>query len=225
MRFSKKDDDTTRLEQLLAEHRKRPSQHTVDEMFALFLTVPLYYSSLKPEPGPDHFPYLNMKLRGKNEPQTTLKGMAEQALEQGFGVTITQSGKKTDWVFSLGDLIFLARNGVLLSSRGSAGMQSIRLEEDAEVQVGTPGEDILPMAVRKHLRAYIQTALKIKDPKFYLMHNPHDDPPWTIMFNFSRKDFGSDAEYQNAFGRLSWFFPKFVFTGCSENDLHEFYEI
>ena len=93
------------------------------------------------------------------------------------------------------------------------------------MQVGAPNEDIIPMAVRKHLRKYLETVLKITDPKFYLMFNPKDNPPWTMMFNFSRKDFRSDTEYQNAFGYLSWFFPKTVFTGSIENDKNQFFEI
>ena len=73
------------------------------------------------------------------------------------------------------------------------GFQSKKIEEETKVQVGAPNEDIIPMTVRKHLRDYLQTTLKIADPKFYLMFNPKDNPPWTMMFNFTRKDFRDEA--------------------------------
>jgi len=81
-------------------------------------------------------------------------------------------------------------------------------EGEIKVQVGTPNEGIIPMAVRKHLRNYMQTVMKIANPKFYLMFNPMDKPPHTIMFNFSRSDFRNEADYQNTLGSLAWVFSK-----------------
>ncbi len=223
--FFKKKDDTSQLEKLIADFGRTQSPKTLNQMLELFPKVPLYYASWKTELGPDGFPYLNLNLKGENGNQTTLKEIAEKALSEGFGVTINKSVDKAEWVFSLGDFIPLARAGMLVSHTGNVGFQSKRIEEEIKVQVGAPNEDIIPMAVRKHLRNYLQTVLKIADPKFYLMLNPKDNPPWTMMFNFSRKDFRSEAEYQNAFGYLSWFFPKTVFTGSIENDKNQFYEI
>jgi hypothetical protein len=223
--FFKKKDDASQLEKLIADFGRTESPKTLNQMFELLSKIPLYYVSWKTELGPDNFPYLNLKLRGENENQTTLKEIAEKALSEGFGVTINKSANKVDWVFSLGDFIPLARAGMLVSHDGNVGFQSKRLEEETKVQLGAPNEDVIPIAVRKHLRNFLQTTLKIAHPKFYLMFNPKDNPPWTIMFNFSRKDFRSEAEYQNAFGYLSWFFPKTVFTGSIENDQNEFYEI
>jgi hypothetical protein len=225
MSFFKKKDDTTQLEKLIADFGRKQSSSTLNQMFELFPKVPLYYASLKTEPGPDNFPYLNLKLRAENENQTTLRDMAEKALTEGFGVTINKSASNVDWVFSLGDFISLARAGVLVSHSGNVGFHSKKIEEETKVQVGAPNEDIIPLAVRKHLRNYLQTTLKIADPKFYLMFNPKDNPPWTMMFNFTKRDFRSDAEYQSAFSYISWFFPKTVFTGSIENDPNQFYEI
>jgi len=225
MMFFKKKDDTSQLEKLLADYRREQSPNTRNQIFELFPKIHLYYASMKTEPGPDNFPYLNLKLRAENENQTTLKKIAEKALIEGFGVTINKSADKVDWVFSLGDFISLARAGILVSHNGNGGFQSKTIEEEMKVQVGTPNEDIIPVAVRRHLRNYLQKTLKITDPKFYLMFNPKDNPPWTMMFNFTRRDFRSEAEYQNAFGYLSWFFPKTVFTGSIEKDPNQFYEI
>jgi len=225
MMFFKKKDDTSQLEKLLADFGRKQSPNTLNQMFELFPKVPLYYASLKTELGPDNFPYLNLQLRLENANQTTLKEIAEKALTEGFGATLNKSANKVDWVFSLGDFISLSRAGVLVSHNGNVGFQSKKVEEETKVQVGAPNEDIIPMTVRKHLRNYLQTTLKIADPKFYLMFNPKDNPPWTMMFNFTRKDFRSEAEYQNAFGYLSWFFPKTVFTGSIENDKNQFFEI
>jgi hypothetical protein len=225
MMFFKKKDDTSQLEKLIAEYGRTQSPNALKQMLELFPKVPLYYASWKTELGPDNFPYLNLKLRAENENQTTLKEIAEKALSEGFGVTINKSANKIDWVFSLGDFTSLTRAGMLVSHNGNVGFQSKRIEEETKVQVGAPNEDIIPTAVRKHLRNYLQTNLKIANPKFYLMFNPKDNPPWTIMFNFSRKDFRSEAEYRTAFGYLSWFFPKTVFTGSIENDKNQFYEI
>jgi len=223
--FFIKNDDTSQLEKLLADFGKTQSPGALNQILELFPKVPLYYSSWKTEPGPDGFPYLNLNFKGEKRNQTTLKEIAQKALFEGFGVTINKSGNKVDWVFSLGDFIPLARAGILVSHSGQGGFQTKRLKEETKVQVGAPNEDIIPIIVRRHLRNYMQTNLKIANPKFYLMLNPKDDPPWTIMFNFSRKDFGSQAEYQNAFGYLSWFFPKTVFTGSIENDRNRFFEI
>ena len=223
--FFKKKDVTSQLENLLADYGRKQSPNSLNQIFELFPKIPLYYASLKTELGPDNFPYLNLKFRAENENQTTLKEIAEKALTEGFGVTINKSGNKVDWVFSLGDFISLARAGVLVSHNGNVGFQSKKIEEETKVQVGAPNEDIIPMTVRKHLRDYLQTTLKIADPKFYLMFNPKDNPPWTMMFNFTRKDFRDEAEYQNAFNYLSWFFPKTVFTGSIENDKNQFFEI
>ena len=225
MMFFKKKDNTSQLEKLIADYGRMQSPKTLNQILELFPTVPLYYGSLKTEIGPDNFPYLNVELRSENENKTSLKELAEQALQGGFGVTINKSDNRVDWVFSLGDFISLARAGRLVSYIGTAGFQSKRVAAEIKVQVGAPNEDIIPMTVRKHLRSYMKTALQIADPKFYLMLNPKDNPPWTIMFNFSRKDFGSEAEYQLALGHLSWFFPKTVFTGCVENDSNQFFEI
>jgi len=225
MRFFKKKDDTSQLENLIDDYGKRQSPNTLNQIFDLFPKVPLYYASLKTELGPDNFPYLNLKFRAENENQTTLKEIAEKALSEGFGVTINKSVNKVDWVFSLGDFISLARAGILVSHKGNTGFQSKRVEEEIKVQVGAPNEDIIPISARKHLRNYLHTNLKIADPKFYLMFNPKDNPPWTIMFNFSRSDFRSEAEYQNALIYLSWFFPKTVFTGTIEKDSNQFFEI
>src|SRR5688572_14648055 len=115
MSFFKKKDDTTQLEKLIADFGRKQSSSTLNQMFELFPKVPLYYASLKTEPGPDNFPYLNLKLRAGNENQTTLKDIAEKALTEGFGVTINKSASKFDWVFSLGDFISLARAGVLVT--------------------------------------------------------------------------------------------------------------
>jgi hypothetical protein len=225
MMFFKKKDDTSQLEKLLIEYGKRQFPNTLNQMYELFPKVPLYYTSLEAELGPDNFPYVNLKLRAENENHTTLKEIAEKALTEGFGVTINKSGAQVDWVFSLGDFISLARAGILVSHNGNVGFQSNRVEKETKVQVGTPSEDIIPMTVRKHLRNFMQITLKIENPKFYLMFNPKDNPPWTIMFNFSRKDFGSEAEYRNALSYLSRFFPKTVFTGSIENDKNQFFEI
>lgn len=223
--FFKKKDDTSQLEKLIADFGRTQSPKTLNQMLGLFPKTPLYYVSWKTELGPDGFPYLNLNLKGENGNQTTLKEIAEKALSEGFGVTINKSANKVDWVFSLGDFISLARAGILASHSGNVGFQSHQVKEETKVQVGDPNEDIIPTAVRKHLRNYLQTTLKISTPKFYLMFNPKDNPPWTIMFNFSRKDFKSEAEYRNAFGYLSWFFPKTVFTGSIENDKNQFFEI
>ena len=117
--FFKKKDDTSQLEKLIADYGKKQSPSTLNQMFELFPKVPLYYSSLKTELGPDNFPYLNLKLRAENESQTTLKEIAEKALTEGFGVTINKSSNKVDWVFSLGDFISLARAGILASHNGN----------------------------------------------------------------------------------------------------------
>jgi hypothetical protein len=223
--FFKKKDDTSQLEKLIADSGRTQSHKTLNQILELFPKVPLYYASWKTALGPDGFPYLNLKLRAENENQTTLKEIAEKALSEGFGVTINKSANKVDWVFTLGDFISLARASLLVSHRGTVGLQSKRVEEEAKVQVGAPNEDIIPMAARKHLRNYLQTVLNIPNPKFYLMFNPKDNPPWTILFNFSRKDFISEDDYRKAFSYLSWFFPKTVFTGSIENDQNQFYEI
>lgn len=223
--FFKKKDDTSQLEKLIADFGKTKSPKTLNEMLELFPKVPLYYASWKTELGPDGFPYQNLNLKGENGNQTTLKDVAEKALSEGFGVTINKSANKVDWVFSLGDFISFAHAGILVTHNGHIGFQSKRVEEGIKVQVGAPNEDIIPMTVRKHLRNYLKTNLKIANPKFYLMFNPKDNPPWTIMFSFTRKDFRSETEYQNAFGYLSWFFPKTVFTGSVENDKNQFFEI
>ena len=225
MFFNRPKDDTSLLEKLIAEYGKKRAPDTLHQILGLFPKVPMYYSSLKTEVGPDNFPYVNLKLRAKNENQTTLKAFAEKALNDGFGVTINKSGNKVDWVFSLGDFIPLARAGILVYHNSNAGFQSKIVEEEIKVEIGAPNEDIIPFAVRKHLRNYMQMALKIEQPKFYLMLNPKDNPPWTILFNFSRSDFRSESEYRNALGALSWFFPKTVFTGAIENDSNQFFEI
>lgn len=223
--FFKKKDNTSQLEKLISDFGRTQSPKTLNQMLELFPKVPLYYESWKTELGPDGFPYLNLNFKGENANQTTLKGIAEKALTEGFGTTINKSTNKVDWVFSLGDFISLARAGILVSHNGTVGFQSNQVKEETKVQVGAPNEDIIPMVVRKHLRSYLQINLKIANPKFYLMFNPKDNPPWTIMFNFSRKDFKNEAEYQNAFGYLSWFFPKTVFIGSIENDTNQFFEI
>jgi hypothetical protein len=225
MFFNRAKDDTTHLEKLIAEHGKNQSSDTLHQMLDLFPKVPMHYTSLKTEVGPDNFPYVNLKLRAKNENQTTLKALAEKALSEGFGVTVNKSANKVDWVFSLGDFISLARAGFLISYDGKTGFQSKRIEEETKIQIGAPNEDVIPMVVRKHLRNFMQTNLKITNPKFYIMFNPKDNPPWTIMFNFSRKDFRSEVEYQNTLGLLTWFFPKTVFMGAIENDSNQFFEI
>jgi hypothetical protein len=223
--FFKKKDETSQLEKLIADFERTQSPNTLNQMLDLFPNAPLYYASWKTELGPDSFPYLNLNFKGENGKQITLKEIAEKALSEGFGVTINKSANKVDWVFSLGDFIPLARAGIVATHSGHVCFQSTRIEKEIEVQVGEPNEDIIPMAVRKHLRNYLQTKLKIANPKFYLMFNPKDNPPWTIMFNFSRKDFRNEADYRNAFGYLSWFFPKTVFTGSIENDKNRFFEI
>ncbi len=223
--FFKKKDDTSQLEKLIADFGKTQSPKTLNQMLELFPKASFYYESWKKELGPDGFPYLNLNFKGENGNQTTLKDIAERALSEGFGVTINKSANKVDWVFSLGDFIPLARAGILVTHSSHIGFQSKRIEEEIKVQVGAPNEDIIPVTVRKHLRNYLQINLKIANPMFHLMFNPKDNPPWTIMFNFTRKDFRSEAEYQNAFGYLSWFFPKTVFTGSIENDKNQFFEI
>ena len=223
--FFNKRDNTSQLEKMIVDYGRTQSPNTLNQILEVFPTVPLYCGTLQPEIGPDNFPYLNLKLRSENESKTSLKELAEQALQGGFGVTINKSVNGVDWVFSLGDFISLARAGMLVSYNGTAGFQSKRVAAETKVQVGEPNEDIIPMTVRKHLRSYMETSLKIADPKFYLMLNPQENPPWTIMFNFSRIDFGSEAEYQLALGHLAWFFPKTVFAGCVENDSNQFFEI
>ena len=189
MFFDKFKDDTSHLEKLIAEYGRKQSPATLHQMLKLFPKVPMFYTSLNTEVGPDNFPYTNLKLRAENENQTTLKAVAEKALSDGFGITINKSANKVDWVFTLGDCIPLAKMGGLVSYDGAAGFKEKRIEEKTEVKVGAPNEDIIPLSVRKHLRNYMQMSLKIADPRFYLIFNPKDDPPWTIMFNFSRSDF------------------------------------
>ena len=224
--FSKKvKDDISELEKLIEAYGRKQSPNTLHQMMELFPKVPMSYTSLKTEIGHDNFLYVNLKLRAENESQTTLKEIAEKALSEGFGVTINKSANKVDWVFSLGDFTSLARAGILVPHHGNPGFQSKTLQEEIKVQVGAPNEDIIPLVARKHLRNYMRTTMKIADPKFYLMFNPMDNPPWTIMFNFSRRNFKNEIEYQNALGFLSWFFPKTVFTGSIENDSNQFFEI
>ena len=225
MFFKKAEDDPSQLEKLIAEHRKNQSTNTLHQMLDLFPKVPMYYTSLSPEVGPDTFPYVNLNFRRGNENRTTLKNIAVKALDEGFGVTINKSGDQADWVFSLGDFISLARGGILVSNDWNTGFQSKKIEKDTQVQVGAPNEDIIPLSVRKHLRRFMVETLRFPDPRFYLMFNPQDNPPWTIMFNISRKDFRSEDEYRNVLSYLSWFFPKTVFTGNIENDKNQFYEI
>jgi hypothetical protein len=225
MFFRKSDDDTSKLEKCLADYRKNNSSITLHQIMGLFPNIPLFYTSLKPEVGPDNFPYVNLKLRAKNEQQITLKEIADKALNEGFGVTINKSVNRVDWVFSLGDFISLSRAGFLLSQDSDAGFQSKAFEQDTKIMVAAPNEDIIPHVVRKHLKNFMQTTLKIPDPKFYLMLNPNDKPPLTIIFNISHKDFRSQSEYQHTLGLLVWFFPKTVFVGSLENDRNKFYEI
>jgi len=224
MLFRKKD-DISRLKELIADFKRTASHDSMNQMLELFPRVPLYYESWKVELGPDGFPYLDVGFKGRNENRTTLKEIAPTALTEGFGVTLNKVANKVDWVFSLGDFIPLARAGIMVTHNGHVGLQSKRVEEKTEVQIGLPNEDIIPMDVRKHLRKYLQTAWKVENPKFYLMLNPKDNPPWTIMFNFSRRDFENETEYRNALSHLSWFFPKTVFVGCIKDDSNEFFEI
>ena len=225
MFFRKEDNDTSKLEKCLADYRIKKSTITMHQILGIFPKIPLFYTSLKPEIGPDNFPYVNLRLRAKNEQQITLKEIADKALDKGFGVTINKSWNRTDWVFSLGDFISLSRAGFLVSHDGNTGFQSKVIEEDIKVQVGNPNEDVIPIVVRKHLRIFMQTTLRIAEPKFYIMFNPKDIPPWTVMFNISRKDFRSDSKYQYTLGILIWFFPKTVFVGSIENDTSQFFEI
>lgn len=223
--FRRADDDTSKLEKCLADYRRNKSSIALHQIMGIFPNIPLFFTSLESEVGPDGFPYVNLKLRAQNEKQTTLKEIAEKALGEGFGVTINKSGNKVDWVFSLGDFVSLQRKGFLVTYDGNTGFLSKKIEEETKVQVGAPNEDIIPLVVRKHLRNFMQRRLKFADPKFYVMFNPKDSPPWTIIFNLSRKDFISEIEYQNTLGLLVWFFPKTVFVGNVENDKSRFFEI
>jgi hypothetical protein len=225
MFFKKAKDDTAHLEKLIADYWRKQSPDILRQISDLFPKIPLYYSSLKPEPGPENFPYVNLKIRAKNEDQTTLIALADQALHEGFGVTINKSANTADWVFSLGDFIPLVRVGYLVPFEENTGFQLTKITEKIEVKVGPPNEDIIPAVVRSHLRTYMQKVLKIAEPKFYLMFNPKADPPWTMFFNLSKNHFRSEMEYQNALGSLSWFLPRMVFTGCIENDTNQFYII
>ena len=223
--FRRVDDDTSKLEKCITDYRKNKSSITLHQIMGMFPHIPLFFTSSKSEIGPDGFSYVNLKLRGQNEKQTTLKEISEKALEEGFGITINKSGNKVDWVFSLGDFISLSRAGFLVSQDSDAGFQAKTFEQNTKIMVAAPNEDVIPLVVRKHLRSFMQTTLKIPNPKFYLMFNPNDQPPLTIIFNISRKDFQRPSEYQHTLGLLVWFFPKTVFVGSLENDTNKFYEI
>ena len=218
-------DNTAQIKRMLKNFERNPSQIRLIEILNKFPKVPFYYHSLQPILGPDRFPYVNLLFTGDPAKKVMLREVAEQVINEGYGVTVNRTVDHVDWVFSLGDLVPLARSGILIWIQGEPGFQSITFTTEVKVMVCEPGEDMIPKSVRKKLRDYIQNILKFPNPKFYMMHNFQDSPPWTIMFNFSRENFASDSEYQNALYSLTWFFPKTVYVGNVKSNKGTFYDI
>ncbi len=228
MFFDKDNDETLEIEKLITEYHSNKSTEILQQIMGVFPQTLLFFNTLDAKIGPDKFLYINLKLY-KDQNSIYLPKVAEKAIIDGAGITISDRSGRVVWVFSLGDLIPLVRRGFLINHlvnpNGTGGYQSKRITERTEVQIGLPSEDIIPNSVRIHLRKYMQTVLNINNPQFYLMYNPKDDPPWTMIFNFHVQDFRNKTDYQNSLASLSWFFSKAVFTGTLENDPNPFYDI
>ena len=175
----------------------------------------------------DGFFYFALALPtpGENIKPFSLSHVLDFCLENGCGVVINPSGKSADWVFSYGDLWSYSLTGsfypeqlapkkVEFADPKAASQKAMdefdQEEDDDQVLVGAPNEELLPAAARKVLRDFCLN-LKVyqgRVPQIFLMADPNSAPVQSLVFNFHAQDFDEEPVYRQLMMALSWYIPK-----------------
>lgn len=175
--------------------------------------------------GPDGFPYfqLNTPEAGKPFQCFVLKHMTSDfLLKEGFGVVINAAKGDPDWVFSYGDIVnYHIRKEFYTHSKEWNLPGNEVIQEEQEVLVGEPSENILPQETRGVVRQFLQR-LGIVDCKITLMNRKMKDDSFLqeIVFNLTPQRFPKKEYYEAVMKSISWFLPRhYTYVSMDEPSL------
>jgi hypothetical protein len=176
--------------------------------------------------GPDGYPYFQLFLPepGVEFQCFVIDHMTDAfLLENGLGVVVNPSGAGADWVLTYGDILNLKLNQTFYTADGhsfSTQKESEVLQEEEQVMVAQPSEQILPGYTRAILREYLK-ANGIENPKVVLMMKNRDGKvSQDIVFNITLDNFKTDQDHQGFMGSLQWFLPQhYSYAGMDEQVL------
>lgn len=176
--------------------------------------------------GPDGYPYFQLFLPepGVEFQCFVIDHMTDTfLLENGLGVVINPSGTGADWVLTYGDILNLKLNQAFYTTDGhsfSTQQETEVLQEEEQVMVAQPSEQILPGYTRNILREYLK-ANGIENPKVVLMMKNRDGKvSQDIVFNITRDNFTTDEDHRALMGSLQWFMPQhYSYAGMDEQVL------
>jgi len=175
--------------------------------------------------GPDGFPYFQLLLP---EPDTQFecfvldKMKDDFLLQHGLGVVINPDRGSPDWVFTYGDIVNFHLSGEFYTppdeGAGNPGAETIEQEE--QVLVGQPAEDVLPAAARRAIREHL-LRLGVMEPKVLLMkRNKAGAMVNELVFDIKPDQFPSEEQYQMVMLSLGWFLPRhYTYVSVRGTDL------
>ena len=166
--------------------------------------------------GPDGFPYFKLFTPEPNKAFDSfcICNLLEYATENGLGIAINPRSDSVGWVFSYGDLLCHRLYGAFEVGQVQRGHTQTTIVKETQVLVGAPSETILPAYTRRCLKSFIEYKTGSQAPGVFLMHNPSDQPPQSLVFSVSSENFPNEAAFRAFMAALSWFLPRHYPPTC-----------
>ena len=169
------------------------------------------FTKLNPENIEDEIGmhYLNLSLDNQDN-SNNLEFYVNTCLENGVGISISETKEKSDWIFSYGDLLNYSINGMFYSgeiSQPFAGKVIDKYIHNREARIGQPSEKFLPEIARKNIRNFLFT-FNLENVKTALIWWV-DNNSLTLAFNIVPEQFLNYKEenLQSLLQFLSWYLP------------------
>lgn len=179
--------------------------------------------------GPDGFPYFQLLMPKPNERFQcyVIDRMKDDfLLKLGYGVVINPDKGQPDWVLTYGDILNLHLNGSFYTTEPtpfSRAVEDEMIENEENVLVGQPSDQILPELTRAVLNKFL-TNSGVKSPKVLLMCRTATDGTVSqdLVFNLTPDDFETEAHFRSVMQHLGWFLPRhYSFVAMAEQQFED----
>lgn len=205
---------TVILNSLLEVPFEKREQNWVDSFLGAVDQANLKLGSPEVVMASDGFPYIQLQNVNTDEnfQAFVINKQLPTILMQGFGVVINPQNERPDWVFSYGDIVNYELNDTFYTEDSifSNNKEQIVINQDEQILIGTPSDNILPKYLRNQLRGFLKH-MGIETPKAMLIARNYQDEKEVkqdLVFNFTPPQLGDEKVFAQISHTLGWLLPK-----------------
>ncbi|HIX53848.1 MAG TPA: hypothetical protein H9853_02380 [Candidatus Sphingobacterium stercoripullorum] len=211
---------TVQAKRLLETPLSKRDQHWIKQFIHLLPFIYLDLDENEVQLQDDGYPYIKAIGCSSSESFSIVENL-DLFLENGFGLFIET--KQVDWFLTFGDLLsyYLNKEFYVDEDHYFDDMDdSGQLENEEDMLIGQPAEEILPNFARKHLREFLKH-VGINNPKTALLIQKQNGKVLkNLLFNCAPSNFTNQNEYQEVLKSIAWFLPKhYSFLAIDEKEL------